>query len=448
MDDQFYESSAQAAAATKIQALVRGIRSREQVNDYITKLIEELLRSKKERKTRQAQKQYQSIPMPITDVQVVAPYNEGVVNQQYQNKNTIDDEAEFEEEEELVVLIDGDDDCDDDDCEEIETIVEIVTFVDCEDEKEEKIEKKLPVLIEKGGGIITKVQNRSEGLSTDIPTMTMTKDSVTNKNKNSVLVLGGGGNVKTTKFDSSKKQLQEEQEQMISQPIIQKIPVVTTKMAKNTQSLPPLIPPTPTRRRHKSALVNRYLEAAVRPRESGSGGSSSSSSQKSVVVIEKLDIDGSKLTNNKIHEIEELHRFAEIEKDRNRSGAVVTARFSNRRQGTKPNDGENIIDSTQQQLQQQKKKESGMKEDESKEDSDKYYDETERLPLWWMEFVPHDTYNVEECDNENGKDNDNPMGEISARESTIIDIVYRPLRTKGNNFTRQQKTAVVTSLGD
>jgi len=446
MDGQF-ESSAQAAA-TKIQALVRGRRSREQVNDYITELIEELLRSKKERKTRRVQKQDQSMPIP--DVQVGAPYNEGVINQ-YQNNNTIDAEAEFEEEE-LIVLIDGDDDYDDDDYEEIETIVEIVTYIDCEDEKGNKIEKTSSVLIEEAGGVVTKVQ-KSEGSSTDKPTIKMTKDLATNNNTSSVL--GAGGIVKTSKFVTSKKQVKEE---MISRPIPE-IPVVTktqyfaskksqppyyktttttAKMTKSTQPLPPPPPPPPTRRRHKSALVNRYLEAAVRPKESGS--SSSSSNKKSAVVIHKLDIDGSKSTNNQIHEIEEIRRIAEIEKDKNRLGATVTARFSNRRQGTKLNDGENIIDSAQQQ--QQVKKETGVKEDEFKKDSDEYYDETERLPLWWMECVPHDTYNVEECHNNDG----NPMGEISAEGSPIIDVVYRPLRTKDSNFSRR-KTAVMTTSG-
>jgi hypothetical protein len=464
---QIYGSPA-PAAATKIQALVRGRRGRTKVNEYITTLIEELLRSKEE--------------------------NYRTPHQLQSKNNTLLDD----EEEEFVVLIEGDGDCDDD--EEMETVIEI-TSVNCEEgENAEKsttimitteatttdIDNSIPV-----GGVTAESEKTTTaaGKTTSLKPTAIVVESTTNKDHpvsvEANTSLTPMKPVITTTYSLASKKSQSTNK------------TTTTKtMPKNTQSIPP-----PPRQRHKSSLVNRYLEAAAKPRDN-------SSSKQGAIVVHKLDIDRRPINKNDDEE-KEKRRMTEIEKD-SRLAATATSRFSTgKRQGTKTNDEKNGIDSAQQdqehveekciapaftasttsydedaivkiqasvrgmlgrrevakyvtslieellietttttvyniisgerdesssgkpaseiqEIIETKEKEEAEEEDDPKEDDNDEYDETDRLPLWWMEYVPHDTCNMEEYENHN----DDPTDETDGEESNkIIDIVYRPLRT-------------------
>jgi hypothetical protein len=450
-NSQILYGSPAPAAATKIQALVRGQRDRTEVNEYITILIEELLRSKAENSRTPQQHQLQS-----------------------KNNTLLDDEEEEFKEEEFVVLIEGDGDYDDD--EEMETVVEI-TFVDCE-ESSKKADKSTPIMA------------------------TTTTTDIGNS-----LTMGGVTAVATptSKFVTGEKQ-------QVS-PLIQKKPVLvlttthslalptTTTMPmpmpmpKNTQSIPP-----PSRQRHKSALVNRYLEAAAKLGDN-------SSSKNGDVVVHKLEIEkdsrlaatatarfstgkqkGTK-TNVGKNGIDSSQQEQEHVQEKCITSVSAASTTSNdedaivkiqalvrgmleRREVAKyvmtlieemlietttttghnisgerdddenqPSSGNNPVSEIREIIETKEEEQ----DEEPKEDDSDEYDETDRLPLWWMKYVPHDTYSMEEYEN----NNDDPTCETDGEEeiNEIIDIVYRPLRTKDSsiNSTKRKKSVLTKS---
>lgn len=484
---QIYGSPA-PAAATKIQALVRGRRSRTKVNEYITTLIEELLRSKKE--------------------------NYRTPHQLQSKNNTLLDD----EEEQFVVPIEGDGDCDDD--EEMETVVK-VTFVDYEEgENADKSTTILMTTEATTGTTTTNIDNfipvggdtaKSEKTTTEAAATTFLKPTAIageSATKDHPVPVGANASlipkksVLTTTYSLASKKSQ-----------------LTNKTTK-TKMIPKN---TLSRQRQKSSLVSQYLEAAAKSRDS-------SSNKQGAVVVHKLDIDRRSIYKNDDEE-KEKRRMAEIEKD-SRIAATATARFSTgKRQGTKTNVEKKGIDCAQHDQEhveekctsydedaivkiqalvrgmlgrqevaeyitslieellietttatvltiisgkrdddenqsssgkpasetreiietKEKDEEAEEEEDDPKEDENDEYDETDRLPLWWMKYVPHDTHNIEEYKN----NNDDPTDQTDREESSkIIDIVYRPLRTKesSKNSTKRRKYTLakifeVTSRG-
>ena len=476
-DSRQLYGSPDPAAATKIQALVRGRRSRTKVNEYITTLIEELLRSKEE--------------------------NYRTPHQLQSKNNTLLDD----EEEQFVVPIEGDGDCDDD--EEMETVVK-VTFVDCEEG--ENADKSTTILMTtEATTTTTKIDNlipvggvtaKSEKTTTAEVTTTSLKPTaiaVESATKDHSVPVGANASlipkksVLTTTYSLASKKSQSTNK------------TTTTKMIpKNTLS----------RQRQKSSLVSRYLEAAAKSRDG-------SSNRQGAVVVHKLDIDRRSIHKNDDEE-KEKRRMAEIEKD-SRLAATATARFSTgKRQGTKTNVEKKGIDCAQQDQEhveekctsydkdaiikiqalvrgmlgrqevaeyvtslieelliettaatvhtiisgkrnddenqsssgkpasktreiiqtKEREEDKEAEEDDPKEDENDEYDETDRLPLWWMKYVPHDTHNDTHNMEEYENNNDDPTDQTDREESNkIIDIVYRPLRTKesSKNSTKRRK---------